>query len=283
MPAIQRILVPTDFSPTAHNAFQFALGLANRYGAEIHLLHVILPEMAPMDFPAPAASLMQRQTEAAEQAMLAFTEYGALQAQKVEMIEKVPQLTTEIEIGTPADVIRYVAARRESDLVVMGARGQHSVVDKLLGSVSTGTLNQLSIPVLIIPESAHFTGLRKVVVAVELNEDTPQQVQELGEMLETFAPSYQVVHFNLSSADRQVSEPDLQAVVSRSTQRLPVTCHVEACEDDHFSEDLNAFIEEHEGDLLVMYSPHRNWLERLFHHSRTKEMAWQTKVPLLRM
>ena len=151
MPTIHRILVPTDFSPTAHNAFQFALGLAAAYQADIHLLHVILPEMAPMDFPAPASSLMQRQTEAAEQAMQAFSEYGTMQATKVGVIKETPAITSEIEIGTPADVIRYVAGRQKADLVVMGARGHGAVGAALLGSVSTWMLHHAHRPTIVVP------------------------------------------------------------------------------------------------------------------------------------
>ncbi|MCB0635506.1 MAG: universal stress protein [Lewinella sp.] len=283
MPTIHRILVPTDFSPTAHNAFQFALGLAAAYQADIHLLHVILPEMAPMDFPAPASSLMQRQTEAAEQAMQAFSEYGTMQATKVGVIKETPAITSEIEIGTPADVIRYVAGRQKADLVVMGARGQHSVVDKLLGSVSTGALSQLGIPVLIVPECAHFAGIKHAIIAVEMKEDAPAKTLELGQMLSPFSPAFHAVHFNLASAGPRIAAPDLEALFAKTTQELPIKFYVEATEEDEFSERLNAFIEANEGDLLVMYSPHRSWLERLFHHSRTKEMAWQTKVPLLRV
>ena len=43
---IRTILAPTDFSPHAETAVRYACGLAERLGAELHLLHV-LPEIVP--------------------------------------------------------------------------------------------------------------------------------------------------------------------------------------------------------------------------------------------
>ena len=43
---IRTILAPTDFSPHAENAVRYACGLAERLGAELHLLHV-LSEIVP--------------------------------------------------------------------------------------------------------------------------------------------------------------------------------------------------------------------------------------------
>ena len=41
MNRITRILVPTDFSPTADEALDYAFGLAERFGASLELLHVL--------------------------------------------------------------------------------------------------------------------------------------------------------------------------------------------------------------------------------------------------
>ena len=38
---IKTIVCPTDFSETARRAFQYACELTDRFGAELHLLHVL--------------------------------------------------------------------------------------------------------------------------------------------------------------------------------------------------------------------------------------------------
>ncbi len=44
---IKRILFPTDFSDNAKSAFQHALGIARKFGADLYLVHVVhsFPEM----------------------------------------------------------------------------------------------------------------------------------------------------------------------------------------------------------------------------------------------
>ena len=283
MDQIRRILVPTDFSSTAHNAFQYALAIAAQMKAEIHLLHVILPEMAPMDIPVPAAALMQRQTEAATEAIQAFQDYGLALASRAGLIETDPVIKSDVEVGTPVDVIRYVTAKANADMVIVGARGQHSIVDKILGSVSSGCLQQLSVPVMIIPEAAHYSGLSRVLIATDLGEQAFEQLADVGEMMKPFNSHYQLAHFNLASQNKFLSVSDMEATFDDLKTELSMEYILETIPDDLFSERLNQLLELHESDLLIMYSPHRRWFERLFHHSRTKEMIWETKVPLLRI
>ena len=38
---LHRILVPTDFSKHSQNALKYAAAFADKFGAEIHLLHVV--------------------------------------------------------------------------------------------------------------------------------------------------------------------------------------------------------------------------------------------------
>ena len=44
---IQKILFATDFSDPSENARKYACELANRTGAELHLLHVVVPLAVP--------------------------------------------------------------------------------------------------------------------------------------------------------------------------------------------------------------------------------------------
>ena len=47
MIAIKRILIPTDFSETSTAAIGYGVDLAERYGASVHLLHVIEKSAIP--------------------------------------------------------------------------------------------------------------------------------------------------------------------------------------------------------------------------------------------
>ena len=46
-PIIRHILVPTDFSEPSEAALRYANGLAERFGASLHLLHVVEDPLTP--------------------------------------------------------------------------------------------------------------------------------------------------------------------------------------------------------------------------------------------
>ena len=55
MQTIKRILFPTDFSAASQNAFRHCILVADKYGADIQMLHVIFPEYEALDLPVMAA------------------------------------------------------------------------------------------------------------------------------------------------------------------------------------------------------------------------------------
>ncbi|MEM6381014.1 MAG: universal stress protein, partial [Bacteroidota bacterium] len=60
MKPIKKILVPVDYSPTASNAFTYALLLASELGAEIQLLNCVHPGMAAPEIPSLTVDLTHK-------------------------------------------------------------------------------------------------------------------------------------------------------------------------------------------------------------------------------
>ena len=161
-PKINKILCPTDLSQNAQIALSYAMDLAEKYGAELTLLHVIpdiLQEMtASMGFDF-AAYFGQDQLDP-------FTEEGFATAEKAirkrirEACEEVknemthcPLDTSHIIIlkGHPVQQIVETVAKDNFDMVVMGTQGQSRLDDILLGSVARGVVQKCSKPVLTVP------------------------------------------------------------------------------------------------------------------------------------
>ena len=59
---MKRILVPTDFSINAHNAFRFALHIANEFNASISTVHIGDPVKPYKDY-APETLLQKMESE----------------------------------------------------------------------------------------------------------------------------------------------------------------------------------------------------------------------------
>ena len=81
MSQVKKILFPTDFSPTAQNAFKHCLILADYYQAKIEVLHVVFPEYAAMDVPVVSMTTTREKVDAAVPVMMSnFADYAALYA-----------------------------------------------------------------------------------------------------------------------------------------------------------------------------------------------------------
>ena len=79
MKMIKKILFPTDFSATAQSAFRHCLLLADKYDADVEILHVIFPEYEALDLPVMAAQATKEKAEAAGVVMKTFVETGLTQ------------------------------------------------------------------------------------------------------------------------------------------------------------------------------------------------------------
>lgn len=139
---VQRILVPTDFSPHAEQALQMAKDMAVSYGAELHLLHSIRP--------LPFASTFTSQLSLYE---LVPELQDKIKGKLEEQLQKTtgPAVPTEFHIAEshPAQAIVAVAKAQQADLIVMGPRGTSGLEHIVLGSVAERVVRTASCPVFV--------------------------------------------------------------------------------------------------------------------------------------
>ncbi len=140
---LQRIIVPTDFSSSAENAFGFALDLAEAFDARIHLVHVY--RLGYTDL----GSSVQLPVEHVDQLR------AHARAELDRWVERASERNIPAEAdlmsGDPAQAISSLARSDHADLIVMGTRGLAGLKHLLLGSVAERTLRFSPCPVLTIP------------------------------------------------------------------------------------------------------------------------------------
>jgi nucleotide-binding universal stress UspA family protein len=142
---IKTILVPLDFSASSNSALDYAMMLAERFTAAIHLVHVCeVPTMMTMDAYAVASlDWNQKLGEAAEREL--ETVAARLNDKKV---------STEVLFGNPARCIVTAATTNQADLVVMGTHGHGAVMHLLMGNVAERVVRTAPCPVLTVREAA---------------------------------------------------------------------------------------------------------------------------------
>ena len=280
MDDIKKILFPTDFSDTAQNAFRYALMLAHQYKADIELLHVIYPEYEALDLPVMAAQATKEKAAAAGEAIKEFVEKGLAQMHATGQLSGVPNIHSDVEIGTPASLIVDIAKRDEADLIVMGTRGEHNALDRMWGSVTTAVIEKADCHVWVVPEHAPYKNINVAAYATDLKDADPYHIWEYGKLLAPFHPVVRCAHVHLSdSTENALDVVGLSKFFDNHAPALQISFHT--LEGDSVLDALESFTEEFEVDVLAMFAPHHTWWDRLFRRSHTKTMALHSKIPLL--
>jgi nucleotide-binding universal stress UspA family protein len=147
MIALKTILAPTDFSETSKLALKHAVALAEKFGATLHLLHVLPdPHAQAWSIEAAGVPVDQLQRRWGEEAKARLDE--ALTAAEREALHAV----AETRVGHPfLEIIRYAKAHN-ADLIVIGTHGRGAIEHMLLGSVAEKVVRKAPCAVLTVRE-----------------------------------------------------------------------------------------------------------------------------------
>ena len=163
---IKKILYATDLSENARIAFAFAASLANLYGAQLVMLHV-LPEDPDLDDKVKGYvdaglwdEIKNRHMEEARSALIGKRhEHLAIQEVLDHFRKDAGRPSDEsaaekdvivVERGHPVEQIIKVSEEKNCDLIVMGRHGYGVLKDALMGGVARGVLRRSAKPILLI-------------------------------------------------------------------------------------------------------------------------------------
>ena len=142
------ILVPTDLSPHAEAAFDYACELAVKLDATVHLVNVIgIPALGVPELGVAVTSAMI-------ESMIADNQQ-ALDALAARHHGEVRMGQTLMKTGDARDMIDQAAKEVGADLIVMGTHGRRGVTRALLGSVAETVVRTAPCPVLTIRLREH--------------------------------------------------------------------------------------------------------------------------------
>ena len=157
-----QILVPTDFSPPSDAALEYARILAAKFGASLHLLHVVDDPTAESDF---VADGFAPTTEDIRDALL--TQARARLAHVMNVADRVHfHGTADAVVGMPAPTIVDYAAATGSSLIVMGTHGRTGLAHLLMGSVAEHVVRTAPCPVLTVRQPTEAAAEATVAVSV---------------------------------------------------------------------------------------------------------------------
>jgi nucleotide-binding universal stress UspA family protein len=143
-----RIVVPTDFSTCAEQAWALAQRLGSAFGSELLLAHVVVE--TPLWGEGPFN--MDQVREVYATARTWGTEM--LERWAADARDKGLAVRPVVRAGVPHEEILALATDERADLIVIGTHGRGGVNRALLGSVADRVVRLAPCPVLTIREPA---------------------------------------------------------------------------------------------------------------------------------
>ncbi len=164
---LRLILVPIDFSPASLATLRFAKLLASRFGANLHLVHVIAP--------APIYSLARGVL------LLPFPDKAMVQSDKKRLQDLVSQFSLPprstqciVRVGEASAQINEAAKKCRADLIAIATRGLTGLKHAFLGSTTQRVVRGAPCPVLVVRENEHLSAKER-----ERRGRTPLQFQKI--------------------------------------------------------------------------------------------------------
>ena len=160
----KKILVPTDMSTYSLSALQYAEIIAEVFGAEITLIHVVLSGDRPSDVHADPGERRTREVSVEESKKM----ISHLLIDSDLVIRSIKIL---VRNGSPAEEIVKAAKEMDADIIVMSTHGRTGIRHTVIGSVAEKVVRYALCPVLTVKpeEFRELVSLSEEEVARDLH------------------------------------------------------------------------------------------------------------------
>lgn len=266
---MQKILVPLlSLEDQADQLIRFANQLAAKAQAEVVFLYCA-PN--PRLTPTALSGLLQKLRSIAKNCQSPACRCGISDARN-ECI---------VRTGSIREGVQAVMAEYKPDLLLLQAPEDLAENQKAVQEEISALLNQVQIPVLVVPRQVVFHPFQTIVFAADYTDFDPQVLGKLQGWADLFGAQTHIVQF-FERSDRKKLVRLKRAMnrIKNGVWQPKLSFHL--VEEEDMLEGISDFAEQKEADLLVLATQDDYLLQHLYAKPYFKTMAYQTMVPLLR-
>ncbi len=297
----RHILVPTDFSPSAEAALDHAVSLADRFGATLHLLHVVHETNTDLYGLGDAEVHIDRLRKEAES-----TAQDRLAELAPDMAAR--EVHTAVARHPDGDVVGAIEEYvRESaiDLVVMGTHGRRGLGRLVLGSVANRLVRRGVAPVLTVRKrhkdamASDPVAYDSILAPIDFSDHSKRALRLSKEV----AAQYGAIQYLLFVAEKRVlptfsdtgipgvgvveMDPEIVANAEQALDELdasvggPEVDSAYHVEEGDVAQTIVDFAEARETDLIVMATRGLTGIDRFVLGSNTERVMRTAPCPVL--
>lgn len=182
--------------------------------------------------------------------------------------------------GEAAQAIINIANEKKIDFIIAGMNGIGKNFKNLFGSTAVSLTRHTNVPLILIPENAGYRSPGTIVFASDQGVGSDlHAIDELTDIIRFFKSKLYVVTVLKNRNEEWFEVLNTPQTLRKAFEATDTTFEYPV--DIDITEALNSFIEKHNADMLIMMPHRREWFERIFKKSETKEMIFHSYVPLL--
>ncbi len=260
---MKQILVATDFSSSAANAMEYAMGLAKTLNMGVCAINAT-PAMEGVGNNIYNAVFIEDYHNNKRKAL---REWASTYADNEEYAA-VP-LTTLCDIGSLKNVITNYINNNHVELLVMGITGATGITG-IVGSNASMMVEAVKIPTLVIPLESKFSPSPVLTLATDYDTRlSADDVNALNEMVRAFGSETMKVLYVEEKSDKiniETAESKLQELIKNTKLEFNYIS------DGGTIKAILDFVEAKETDILCLVKHHHNILYRLFNRSTINQV-----------
>jgi nucleotide-binding universal stress UspA family protein len=278
---MKNILVCTDFSPEAHNAFEVALQLAKRTDGRVTLLYVleeaegVAGGFSTMGIPTGAHSVDRIFTikllETTKRRM------HFLRDEAAQLAPEVP-VQDEVEIARVGDGILHAIRRDHPDLVVLGARGHGAVEHFFVSSTTERIIRLAPCPVLTVKHPHTDFDVQNIVFPSDFAADAASALEGLRQVQADFPNATLHLLHVAAGGSGHVAQQQMQAFARQHHLHNCQTAEVDA---ERTSLGIEEYAQQVGADMVVIPTHARSGLSRFLSTSIAETVATHAFPPVL--
>ena len=275
---MKKILVPTDFSKTSHNAYLYALEMAIEIGAALKVVHLYSGTFHPKQRFVFKAGMGRKET---------------LESHLQDFVDNIPEdqetaITTktkiEVEAISAVNITKsLVEITKDPDvlMVIMGTTGEHDLIEKMVGSFSTTIAQKSYCPVVMIPKGKKFKPFKSILFASNFESADDETLEDIIYIANLFKSTLHFIHVKEKNDTYEMNSEDVIFEKLFKDGDPVFSFNLATIESKSVVKGLNQYAEENEVDLVVLVNRDRDFISNLMRKSITQKMGLYTKLPMM--
>lgn len=272
---MKKILVPTDFSEKAENALKVAAQLANKFDAEIYLLHML---ELPMNMVNPVGDTRRNDLpEALFFMKLAKKRFAEILSQPYLKHIKVHEI---VEFHQAFDGIMETSREYGCDFIVMGSQGATGFKEMFIGSNTEKVVRTSEIPVLVIKNEHPNFDIKSFAFATNLDNHNKNILDKVFKFARQMEAKLHLVYINTANEFITSEETDryLEKFLEGNNYN---NYEFHIYNDDSVEQGILHFAAKIEADVIGIATHGRKGLSHFFNGSISEDLVNHANTPVL--